>query len=46
MPGARTSSGTARQIVFADVYVVALLTTLAPALRASRVHPAQALRFE
>ena len=33
-------------IVFVSVYVVALLTTLAPALRASRVYPAEALRYE
>jgi putative ABC transport system permease protein len=33
-------------IVFLSVYVVALLTTLAPAVRASRVYPAQALRYE
>jgi len=33
-------------IVFVSVYVIALLTTLAPALRASRVYPAQALRYE
>jgi putative ABC transport system permease protein len=33
-------------LVFVSVYAVALLTTLAPALRASRVYPAQALRYE
>ena len=33
-------------IVFLSVYVVAVLTTLAPALRASRVYPAEALRYE
>jgi putative ABC transport system permease protein len=33
-------------IVFVTVYAVALLTTLAPALRASRVYPAEALRYE
>ena len=33
-------------IVFAVVYVVALAATLAPALRASRVHPAEALRYQ
>jgi putative ABC transport system permease protein len=33
-------------IVFVTVYVVALAATLAPALRASRVRPAEALRYE
>lgn len=33
-------------IVFLAVYVAALLTTLAPAARASRVQPAEALRYE
>jgi len=33
-------------IVFCGVYAAALLTTLAPAARASRVQPAQALRYE
>jgi putative ABC transport system permease protein len=33
-------------IVFFVVYAAALLTTLAPATRASRVFPAQALRYE
>jgi putative ABC transport system permease protein len=33
-------------IVFAAVYAAALLTTLAPAVRASRTYPAQALRYE
>jgi ABC-type lipoprotein release transport system permease subunit len=28
------------------VYAVALLTTLAPAVRASRVYPAEALRYQ
>ncbi len=32
--------------VFVSVYVIALLTTLAPALRASRIYPAEALRYE
>jgi putative ABC transport system permease protein len=32
--------------VFALVYAVALLTTLAPARRASRVYPAEALRYQ
>jgi putative ABC transport system permease protein len=32
--------------IFVTVYAVALLTTLAPALRASRVQPAEALRYE
>jgi putative ABC transport system permease protein len=33
-------------IVFVAVYLVALATTYAPALRASRIYPAQALRYE
>jgi putative ABC transport system permease protein len=33
-------------IIFAVVYAVALLATLAPALRASRIRPAEALRYE
>jgi putative ABC transport system permease protein len=33
-------------LVFVAVYAVALLATLAPALRASRLHPAEALRYE
>jgi putative ABC transport system permease protein len=33
-------------IVFVLVFAAALLTTLAPAARASRVHPAEALRYE
>ena len=33
-------------LVFLVVYAVALLTTLAPALRASRVYPAEALRYQ
>ncbi|MBD0290616.1 MAG: FtsX-like permease family protein [Thermoleophilia bacterium] len=33
-------------VIFLVVYVVALATTLAPALRASRVYPAEALRYE
>ena len=32
--------------IFVVVYVVALLTTLAPAIRASRVYPAEALRYQ
>jgi len=32
--------------VFVTVYVAALLSTLAPAVRASRVYPAEALRYE
>ena len=32
--------------IFVVVYVVALLTTLAPAVRASRVYPAEALRYQ
>jgi putative ABC transport system permease protein len=33
-------------VIFLAVYVVALATTLAPALRASRVYPAEALRYQ
>jgi putative ABC transport system permease protein len=33
-------------VIFLTVYAVALLTTLAPAVRASRVQPAEALRYE
>jgi putative ABC transport system permease protein len=33
-------------IIFLAVYVVALATTWAPALRASRVYPAEALRYQ
>ena len=33
-------------LVFVAVLAAALLTTLAPAARASRVHPAEALRYE
>jgi putative ABC transport system permease protein len=33
-------------MVFLLVYAVALLTTLAPAVRASRVYPAEALRYQ
>ena len=33
-------------LVFVAVLAAALLTTLAPAARAARVHPAEALRYE
>jgi putative ABC transport system permease protein len=33
-------------IIFFAVYVVALLTTFVPALRASRIYPAEALRYQ
>ena len=33
-------------IIFLVVYLVALAATLAPALRASRIRPAEALRYE
>jgi putative ABC transport system permease protein len=33
-------------IIFGAVYLVALATTLAPAVRASRIYPAEALRYE
>jgi putative ABC transport system permease protein len=33
-------------IIFTAVYLVAMLATLAPALRASRIRPAEALRYE
>jgi putative ABC transport system permease protein len=33
-------------VIFLAVYAVAMLTTLAPARRASRIYPAEALRYE
>jgi putative ABC transport system permease protein len=33
-------------LIFAVVFLVALATTLAPALRAARIRPAEALRYE
>jgi len=33
-------------IVFAVVYAVSIVATLAPAMRASRIEPAEALRYE
>jgi ABC-type antimicrobial peptide transport system permease subunit len=33
-------------VIFAIVFVVSMLATLAPAVRASRVYPAEALRYE
>jgi putative ABC transport system permease protein len=33
-------------IIFLAVYLTALATTFAPALRASRVYPAEALRYQ
>jgi len=33
-------------IIFFAVYLVALLTTFVPALRASRIYPAEALRYQ
>ena len=33
-------------IIFGAVYAAALLATLGPAVRASRVYPAEALRYE
>jgi putative ABC transport system permease protein len=33
-------------VIFLAVYAVALLTTLAPARRAARIYPAQALRYQ
>jgi ABC-type antimicrobial peptide transport system permease subunit len=33
-------------IIFSAVYLVALLTTFIPALRASRIYPAEALRYQ
>lgn len=33
-------------VIFLAVYVVALATTLAPARRASRVYPAEALHYQ
>jgi putative ABC transport system permease protein len=34
------------RIIFAAVYAAALLATLGPAVRGSRVYPAEALRYE
>jgi putative ABC transport system permease protein len=33
-------------VIFLTVYAIAMATTLAPARRASRIYPAQALRYE
>jgi ABC-type lipoprotein release transport system permease subunit len=33
-------------VIFTIVYVAALTSTLLPAVRASRVYPAEALRYE
>jgi ABC-type lipoprotein release transport system permease subunit len=33
-------------VIFLTVYLVALATTLAPAVRASRIYPAEALRYQ
>jgi putative ABC transport system permease protein len=33
-------------VIFLAVYLVAMLTTLAPSLRASRIYPAEALRYQ
>ena len=33
-------------VIFAVVYAVAIVATLAPALRASRIRPAEALRYQ
>jgi ABC-type antimicrobial peptide transport system permease subunit len=33
-------------IIFLAVYLVAMLTTFVPALRASRIYPAEALRYQ
>ena len=33
-------------VIFLVVYVVAVAATLAPAVRASRIHPAEALRYQ
>jgi lipoprotein-releasing system permease protein len=33
-------------VIFLVVYAVALIATLAPAVRASRIHPAEALRYQ
>ena len=38
--------GRTSAIIFGAVYLAALLATLAPALRASRIYPAEALRYE
>ena len=33
-------------VIFLAVYVVALATTLVPAVRAARIYPAEALRYQ
>jgi ABC-type lipoprotein release transport system permease subunit len=33
-------------VIFLVVYAVAILATLAPAVRASRIRPAEALRYQ
>jgi ABC-type lipoprotein release transport system permease subunit len=33
-------------VIFAVVYAVAVAATLAPAIRASRIRPAEALRYQ
>jgi ABC-type lipoprotein release transport system permease subunit len=33
-------------VIFLFVYLVALATTFAPAVRASRIYPAEALRYQ
>ena len=33
-------------LIFVAVYAIALLATLAPAIRASRIAPAEALRYK
>jgi ABC-type antimicrobial peptide transport system permease subunit len=33
-------------VIFTVVYLAALVSTLLPAIRASRVYPAEALRYE
>ena len=33
-------------VIFLAVYVVALATTFAPAVRAARIYPAEALRYQ
>lgn len=46
LPSARALDQADLAVIFLVVYVVALAATLAPALRASRIRPAEALRYQ